>query len=316
VNVMARRTYYEFSRFGKPTNPPDGSLSICSKDEPARTAATAEGSRTVQLAGGAASLLHSRNGAALTTVPLGEPNAAARDVTFSADGRHVILIAEPNGDATGKIMLVYDADSGGLVDRKQFAFGEGSQCVRMSPDGRHAAVVNDANFRIVDFESGSIVHDYGFNNRNFRLLGVAFSPAGDRLVTYGVDGTLAMMDVASAGFLDRSALAALRGGDPMPFGFDRSGKQVLIVRPDQEYGWSIFSTVGDLIGAARAYVPNCIAPDERASLYLPPEPPDWCIDLAKPPYHTDDWKQWRAARKAGQNLPMPGAAVRALQKTQ
>jgi hypothetical protein len=212
----------------------------------------------------------------------------------------VIVIAQSNDAALQKIMLVYDAVTGQRIERRQFEFGEGNQCVRMSPDKRHAILVNDTSARIVDFNTGSVVRDFPFDvSQHFQLLGVAFTPIGNRLVIYGSDGLLNMMDVESGVFVDSNGISPLVGGHPIPFGLDRSGKQVLILRSDQQYGWSVFPTAEDLIETARAHVPICISPAERTAFYLPVEPPDWCIELAKIPYNTDDWRRWLAAKKTG-----------------
>jgi hypothetical protein len=309
VNVLTRRTSSEFSRLGMPGDSPAANLSTCSPADATRNVSTTDGGLTVQLAGGIATLAKGAISAESSTLPLGDPNAVTRDATISRDGRHVALIVEPKSDAKQKIMLVYDINSGQRVDRKQFEFGEGNQCVRMSPDEQHGVLVNDSLLQIVDFKSGT-ARPYSIDGgQNLHVLGVAFSPDGDRLVVYSSNGSLGLYDVASGMPVDQSGLQALQGDGPMSFGFDRSGKQVMILRPDQLYEWSVFPAYQDLVDAARADLPSCIASAERATLYLPAEPPDWCIELAKTPYDTDAWKDWLAAKKAGKALPMPGAAV-------
>jgi hypothetical protein len=120
----------------------------------ARNVSTTDGSLTVQLVDGIAGLVKGAISTESSTLPLGESDAVKRDATFSNDGRHVILIVEPRSDAKQKIVLIYDTNSGQRVDRKQFEFGEGNQCVRISPDEQHAVLVNDSLLQIVDFKSG------------------------------------------------------------------------------------------------------------------------------------------------------------------
>ena len=38
-----------------------------------------------------------------------------------------------------------------------------------------------------------------------------------------------------------------------------------------------------------------------------PEPPLWCVELEKWPYHTDAWKRWLSDTRAGKNPPLPVA---------
>jgi hypothetical protein len=45
--------------------------------------------------------------------------------------------------------------------------------------------------------------------------------------------------------------------------------------------------------------------EERKMFFLDPEPPPWCIEMEKWPYHTPARKQWLADRKAGKQVEMP-----------
>ena len=58
--------------------------------------------------------------------------------------------------------------------------------------------------------------------------------------------------------------------------------------------------------------PNCgdlkkLLDAERKVFFLPPEPPAWCVEMAKWPYGTPAWKQWLADKRAGRNPPLPAA---------
>jgi hypothetical protein len=70
--------------------------------------------------------------------------------------------------------------------------------------------------------------------------------------------------------------------------------------------WDVFpETQAALVLAARAAVPHCLTPVQRKAFFLPPEPPDWCVEMAKWPYDTQTWKQWLADKRAGKNPPLP-----------
>ena len=91
------------------------------------------------------------------------------------------------------------------------------------------------------------------------------------------DGGMTVVEDATGKYVDQNRFAALAGTDPVPLGYDQPGGRVLIVRPDQAYAWTIFPTTQSLIDAARTYLPGCIPLNERAGLYLPAEPPAWCM---------------------------------------
>jgi hypothetical protein len=46
-----------------------------------------------------------------------------------------------------------------------------------------------------------------------------------------------------------------------------------------------------LVSAAWTAVPRCHTQAQRKAFFLPPEPPNWCIEMAKWPYDTPAWKQ-------------------------
>jgi len=52
-------------------------------------------------------------------------------------------------------------------------------------------------------------------------------------------------------------------------------------------------------------LPRCLSQKQRADSSLPSEPPFWCIEKEKYPYHTQAWKDWLAAKRAGKNPELP-----------
>jgi len=59
-----------------------------------------------------------------------------------------------------------------------------------------------------------------------------------------------------------------------------------------------------LVRQTHEAVPRCLTAAQRAAYFLQPEPPHWCIELAKWPYRTDAWKQWFSDIRAGQGPPL------------
>lgn len=51
------------------------------------------------------------------------------------------------------------------------------------------------------------------------------------------------------------------------------------------------------IATARKELPRCLHPEQRRLLALSPQPPSWCLELAKWPFDTPDWKERLAVRQ-------------------
>jgi hypothetical protein len=62
-----------------------------------------------------------------------------------------------------------------------------------------------------------------------------------------------------------------------------------------------------LVSHVKAAVPRCLTAAQRSAFFLPPDPPLWCVEQEKWPYHTDAWKQWLSDTRAGKNPPLPAA---------
>ena len=66
-----------------------------------------------------------------------------------------------------------------------------------------------------------------------------------------------------------------------------------------------FANTQELVSHAKAAVPRCLTAAQRSAFFLSPEPPQWCIELEKWPYHTASWKQWLSDTRANKNPPLP-----------
>ena len=62
------------------------------------------------------------------------------------------------------------------------------------------------------------------------------------------------------------------------------------------------------IAEAKRKVPRCLTPQQLEAHFLPKEPPGWCIEMAKWPYDTTEWRQWLAQKRRGENPKMPNVA--------
>ena len=98
----------------------------------------------------------------------------------------------------------------------------------------------------------------------------AFSPDGKRIVTASEDKTARLWDVESA---QRET----------------------------------FADTKTLMSHAKTATPRCLTTAQRRTFRLPPELPDWCVELEKWPYHTSEWKRWLTDIRAGKNPQRPSS---------
>jgi len=144
-----------------------------------------------------------------------------------------------------------------------------------------------------------------------------FGPRGDRVVTtfHGPDATV--WDVPTGRAIARFAAnqdAVMVDAVISPDG----NKLATAIWNGGVEVWAMFADPAPHVASLKHLVPRCLTPDQRAALFLEPEPPRWCITgpglerevdaskwAGKWPYQGDSWRNWLRQKDNGASLPMP-----------
>ena len=135
---------------------------------------------------------------------------------------------------------------------------------------------------------------------------VDFSPDGRHLLTISDDETTTVPAVERGAARERFAFAAHRHR-PDRIVLSRDGRVALTIsRTDITRVWDLGErsepdrgpALQALIDHAKAVVPRCLTIEQRRTFLLRPEPPRWCIAMAKQPYELPAWKTQDAVDEA------------------
>jgi WD40 repeat protein len=206
--------------------------------------------------------------------------------TFSADSTRILTGSDD------KTIRVWNAATGAELLRLQghtaAVFG-----VAVSPDGsRIVSGSVDGTARIWDAATGAeLIQLKGHTGAVF---GVAVTPDGSLVVTGSKDNTARIWDAKTGAELHR-----LSGHSGPVFGvaISSDGNRIVTGSGDGTARiWDLaalrpqFSAPQNLVTRAKNDVPRCLTIQQRQAFSLAPEPPPWCIEMAKYPYHPDAWR--------------------------
>ena len=141
---------------------------------------------------------------------------------------------------------------------------------------------------------------------------VVFSSTGNYVVSAGWDRIIRIWSAHSGQELGR--LPAL--DDPKIAMIatehaDHKGLELAVCGSRAErYVWPIILDRSSLVAAARSRLPRVLLKNQRDRHFLSPEPPAWCIEFKKWPYHTEEWQRWLADTQAGRPAQLPVATSR------
>jgi WD40 repeat protein len=229
----------------------------------------------------------------------GELNSFA-DPVFSPDGTRVL-------GAILEKATIWDSLTGKAVRSFAHIFPP-LRSVAYSPDGmRIVTAGDDRTARVWDAATGEAIAVLQHDNL---VQSAQFSPDASLIVTASADRTVRLWDVKSGIQLAEYSFHEGMGGTT---GIDISADGTRIVSASRDdytipngiaHVWRVYSAQ-ELIDEAQRAVPGCLTLPQRQAASLPRQPPLWCIELRKPPYDSEAWRAWLAAKKAGQDRPLP-----------
>jgi hypothetical protein len=238
---------------------------------------------------------------ATTGKPVGELTGHASGVSsaaFSPDGRRIVTASDDN---TARL---WDATTGKPISGPLEGHTNSVRSAAFSPDGRRIVTASSDNTaRLWDATTGNPVGE--LTGHRYPVSNAAFSPDGRRIVTASSDNMARLWDAETG-----KHIGEIKGheGSVVSAAFSPDGKRIVTASWDKTARlWDVFANTQELVSHAKAAIPHCLTPAQRKVFFLSPEPPMWCIELEKWPYHTDQWKQWLIDTRAGKNPPLPTA---------
>lgn len=229
-----------------------------------------------------------------------------RSVAYSADGHR---IATGSGDGTARI---WNADSGQTIMVIPIGPDVEVQSVAFSPDSPRIliALYYPGLANIFDTDTGAFTGTSivvpGPLGASLYMAAATFSPNGQRIATASPDNNAAYI----WGSTSRSTVGILLGHDDKvnTVAFNHDGHEAITGSSDATARiWKVFATTQDLVDQAKLDVQRCLTVEERKKDFLASEPPDWCIEMEKWPYRSQDWKDWLKYKRQNANPPLPSS---------
>jgi WD40 repeat protein len=209
-------------------------------------------------------------------------------------------IVTASHDRTARL---WDAETGRPIGEPLRGHDEDVWSAAFSPDGRRIVTAShDGTARLWDAETGRPIGEPGTGHEGW-VKSAAFSPDGRRILTASFDKKARLWDAKTG----RSIGEPLEHEDVLErAAFSPDGRRIVTASNDNTaWLWTIFADTQEFVTHAKAIAPRCLSRAQRKESFLPPEPPAWCIEMEKWPYHTAPWKQWLSDTRAGKQPTLP-----------
>ena len=233
-----------------------------------------------------------------TGKPIGEltdHKDAVYSAAFSPDGKRIVTASF---DDTARL---WDAETGKPIGEPLKGHESYVTSAAFSPDGKRIVTASwDTTARLWDAETGKPIGE--LTGHKGPVSSAEFSPDGKRIVTASWDTTARLWDAETG-----KPIGELTGhkGAARSAAFSPDGKRIVTASLDKTARlWEIFANTQALVSHAKAATPRCLTVAQRTTFFLAAEPPRWCIELEKWPYHTQAWKQGLSDTRAGKNTPL------------
>jgi WD40 repeat protein len=174
-----------------------------------------------------------------------------------------------------------------------------------SPNGKRIVTAsNDKTARLWDAETGRPIGEPLRGHEN-SVWSAKFSPNGKRIVTASNDKTARLWDAETGQPISEPLIG--HEEPVLSAEFSPDGKRIVTTSLDKTARlWNVVASTEELVTHAKVIAPRCLRPALRKESFLPPEPPAWCIEMEKWPYHTPAWREWLNETRAGRRRPLPG----------
>ncbi|WP_419908443.1 WD40 repeat domain-containing protein [Hoeflea sp.] len=229
----------------------------------------------------------------------------ADTVRFDSQGNYAVLIGPPEIPSSQTVHLV-DLANGGRTKPLTGHTDNVRDAAFNSSGDRLVTVSDDKSAIIWDLSSGDKVELKG----HLSSLGKAFFTADDSEVA----------TVASKGFGANDGTTRLwsaRTGEPI-ITYQIPNDELLAaafvdgtqsIRTISNRGevrtWPRYESLTALSDELKNRMQRCLTILQRRAHSLPDDPPRWCIEQSKWPYHTAAWKEWLSAKDAGLSPDYP-----------
>ena len=174
--------------------------------------------------------------------------------------------------------------------------------VDFSSDGKHiVSASDDKTARLWNATTGKEIAT--LHGHTDRIGSALFSDDGADIATASHDETARIWDVDSR----QTIRILLHPTKVYTAAFSPDGSQIVTASGSTRAGLGQRDRRQTSYDRSRGEenVPRCLTPEQRKEFFLDAEPPLWCIERKKWPYHTKDWQQWLAETRAGSEPTMP-----------